>query len=196
MGHADALAKASPGPSFSPSPEPSVKPSKNPLRNGALEPFPEPSVRHASLPLSSLLPTPISPVLGLSHHVVTSARLRPSSLPARSPPRRHSGPDGDRHLDFRRGVVTGPGTTELCQCAAFGVVVALCRGCRRGGRSFICRRCWAECQSVGWLCPSCDRPCEPPLHSPSGDHPMSVPDWITLDEPSGKGRLLGVFALA
>ena len=66
------------------------------------------------------------------------------------------------HLDFESEVLCdGAWDGELCQCAAFGVVVALCRGCREGGRSFICRRCWAECQSVGWLCPSCDRPCEP-----------------------------------
>ncbi len=66
------------------------------------------------------------------------------------------------HLDFESEVLCdGSWDDELCQCAAFGVVVALCRGCREGGRSFICRRCWAECQSVGWLCPSCDRPCEP-----------------------------------
>lgn len=66
------------------------------------------------------------------------------------------------HLDFESEVpCDGSWDDELCQCAAFGVVVALCRGCREGGRSFICRRCWAECQSVGWLCPSCDRPCEP-----------------------------------
>ena len=66
------------------------------------------------------------------------------------------------HLDFEPEVLCdGAWDGELCQCAAFGVVVALCRGCREGGRSFICRRCWAECQSVGWLCPSCDRPCEP-----------------------------------
>ena len=66
------------------------------------------------------------------------------------------------HLDFESEVLCdGALDGELCQCAAFGVVVALCRGCREGGRSFICRRCWAECQSVGWLCPSCDRPCEP-----------------------------------
>lgn len=66
------------------------------------------------------------------------------------------------HLDFEPEVLCdGSWDDELCQCAAFGVVVALCRGCREGGRSFICRRCWAECQSVGWLCPSCDRPCEP-----------------------------------
>ena len=66
------------------------------------------------------------------------------------------------HLDFESEVLCdGAWDGELCQNAAFGVVVALCRGCREGGRSFICRRCWAECQSVGWLCPSCDRPCEP-----------------------------------
>jgi len=66
------------------------------------------------------------------------------------------------HLDFEPEVpCDGSWCGELCQCAAFGVVVALCRGCREGGRSFICRRCWAECQTAGWLCPSCDRPCEP-----------------------------------
>lgn len=66
------------------------------------------------------------------------------------------------HLDFEFEVpCDGVWDGELCQNAAFGVVVSLCRGCREGGRSFICRRCWAECQSVGWLCPSCDRPCEP-----------------------------------
>ena len=66
------------------------------------------------------------------------------------------------HLDFEPEVpCDGSWDDELCQCAAFGVVVALCRGCREGGRSFICRRCWAECQTAGWLCPSCDRSCEP-----------------------------------
>ena len=66
------------------------------------------------------------------------------------------------HLDFEPEVpCDGSWCGELCQCAAFGVVVALCRGCREGGRSFICRRCWAECQTAGWLCPSCDRSCEP-----------------------------------
>ena len=66
------------------------------------------------------------------------------------------------HLDFEPEVpCDGVWDGELCQNAAFGVVVALCRGCREGGRSFICRRCWAECQTAGWLCPSCDRPCEP-----------------------------------
>ena len=66
------------------------------------------------------------------------------------------------HLDFEPEVPSdGSWDDELCQCAAFGVVVALCRGCREGGRSFICRRCWAECQTAGWLCPSCDRSCEP-----------------------------------
>ena len=66
------------------------------------------------------------------------------------------------HLDFEPEVLCDwVWDGELCQCAAFGVVVALCRGCREGGRSFICRRCWAECQTAGWLCPSCDRSCEP-----------------------------------
>jgi len=66
------------------------------------------------------------------------------------------------HLDFESEVLCdGAWDGELCQCAAFGVVVALCRGCREGGRSFICRRCWAGCQTAGWLCPSCDRSCEP-----------------------------------
>ncbi len=66
------------------------------------------------------------------------------------------------HLDFEPEVpCDGSWCGELCQCAAFGVVVSLCRGCREGGRSFICRRCWAECQTAGWLCPSCDRSCEP-----------------------------------
>ena len=66
------------------------------------------------------------------------------------------------HLDFEPEVLCdGVWDGELCQCAAFGVVVALCRGCREGGRSFICRRCWDECQTAGWLCPSCDRSCEP-----------------------------------
>ena len=66
------------------------------------------------------------------------------------------------HLDFEPEVpCDGSWDDELCQCAAFGVVVALCRGCREGGRSFICRRCWAGCQTAGWLCPSCDRSCEP-----------------------------------
>jgi len=66
------------------------------------------------------------------------------------------------HLDFEPEVpCDGVWDGELCQNAAFGVVVALCRGCREGGRSFICRRCWAGCQTAGWLCPSCDRSCEP-----------------------------------
>ena len=66
------------------------------------------------------------------------------------------------HLDFEPEVpCDGVWDGELCQNAAFGVVVRLCRGCREGGRSFICRRCWAECQTAGWLCPSCDRSCEP-----------------------------------
>ena len=66
------------------------------------------------------------------------------------------------HLDFEFEVpCDGVWDGELCQNAAFGVVVRLCRGCREGGRSFICRRCWAECQTAGWLCPSCDRSCEP-----------------------------------
>ena len=66
------------------------------------------------------------------------------------------------HLDFEPEVpCDGVWDGELCQNAAFGVVVSLCRGCREGGRSFICRRCWAECQTAGWRCPSCDRSCEP-----------------------------------
>ena len=66
------------------------------------------------------------------------------------------------HLDFEPEVpCDGSWDGKLCQNAAFGVVVSLCRGCRQGGRSFICRRCWSECQTAGWLCPSCDRPCEP-----------------------------------
>ena len=66
------------------------------------------------------------------------------------------------HLDFEPEVpCDGAWDGELCQNAAFGVVVALCRGCREGGQSFICRRCWAGCQTAGWLCPSCDRSCEP-----------------------------------
>ena len=66
------------------------------------------------------------------------------------------------HLDFEPEVpCDGVWDGELCQNAAFGVVARLCRGCREGGRSFICRRCWAECQTAGWLCPSCDRSCEP-----------------------------------
>ena len=66
------------------------------------------------------------------------------------------------HLDFEPEVpCDGVWDGELCQNAAFGVVVSLCRGCREGGRSFICRRCWAGCQTAGWLCPSCDRSCEP-----------------------------------
>lgn len=121
--------------------------------------------RHASLPSPfSLLPTPISPRVETSHHVVTSAR---DSAPVVAPSPVNT-PDAMmsltaiEHLDFEPEVLCdGAWDDELCQCAAFGVVVALCRGCREGGRSFICRRCWAECQSVGWLCPSCDRPCEP-----------------------------------
>ena len=121
--------------------------------------------RHASLPSPfSLLPTPISPRVETSHHVVTSAR---DSAPVVAPspvttPDAMMSLTAIEHLDFEPEVpCDGSWCGELCQCAAFGVVVALCRGCREGGRSFICRRCWAECQSVGWLCPSCDRPCEP-----------------------------------
>jgi len=121
--------------------------------------------RHASLPSPfSLLPTPISPRVETSHHVVTSAR---DSAPVVAPspvttPDAMMSLTAIEHLDFESEVLCdGSWDDELCQCAAFGVVVALCRGCREGGRSFICRRCWAECQSVGWLCPSCDRPCEP-----------------------------------
>lgn len=121
--------------------------------------------RHASLPSPfSLLPTPISPRVETSHHVVTSAR---DSAPVVAPspvttPDAMMSLTAIGHLDFEPEVLCdGAWDGELCQNAAFGVVVALCRGCREGGRSFICRRCWAECQSVGWLCPSCDRPCEP-----------------------------------
>lgn len=65
------------------------------------------------------------------------------------------------HLDFEAEIpCDGSWCGELCQRAAFGVVVALCRGCRQGRRAFICRRCWSECQAVGWICPSCDRHCE------------------------------------
>lgn len=121
--------------------------------------------RHASLPSPfSLLPTPISPRVETSHHVVTSAR---DSAPVVAPspvttPDAMMSLTAIEHLDFEPEVLCdGAWDDELCQCAAFGVVVALCRGCREGGRSFICRRCWAECQTAGWLCPSCDRPCEP-----------------------------------
>lgn len=121
--------------------------------------------RHASLPSPfSLLPTPISPRVETSHHVVTSAR---DSAPVVAPspvttPDAMMSLTAIEHLDFEPEVpCDGSWCGELCQCAAFGVVVALCRGCREGGRSFICRRCWAECQTAGWLCPSCDRPCEP-----------------------------------
>ena len=121
--------------------------------------------RHASLPSPfSLLPTPISPRVETSHHVVTSAS---DSAPVVAPSPVAT-PDGMmsltaiEHLDFEPELpCDGVWDGELCQNAAFGVVVALCRGCREGGRSFICRRCWAECQTAGWLCPSCDRPCEP-----------------------------------
>lgn len=121
--------------------------------------------RHASLPSPfSLLPTPISPRVETSHHVVTSAR---DSAPVVAPspvttPDAMMSLTAIEHLDFEPEVpCDGSWCGELCQCAAFGVVVALCRGCREDGRSFICRRCWAECQTAGWLCPSCDRPCEP-----------------------------------
>ena len=121
--------------------------------------------RHASLPSPfSLLPTPISPRVETSHHVVTSARdsapiVAPSPVTA---PDAMMSLTAIEHLDFEPEVpCDGVWDGELCQNAAFGVVVALCRGCREGGRSFICRRCWAECQTAGWLCPSCDRPCEP-----------------------------------
>ena len=121
--------------------------------------------RHASLPSPfSLLPTPISPRVETSHHVVTSAR---DSAPVVAPspvttPDAMMSLTAIEHLDFESEVLCdGALDGELCQCAAFGVVVALCRGCREGGRSFICRRCWDECQTAGWLCPSCDRSCEP-----------------------------------
>ena len=121
--------------------------------------------RHASLPSPfSLLPTPISPRVETSHHVVTSAR---DSAPVVAPspvttPDAMMSLTAIEHLDFEPEVpCDGVWDGELCQNAAFGVVVALCRGCREGGRSFICRRCWAECQTAGWLCPSCDRSCEP-----------------------------------
>ena len=121
--------------------------------------------RHASLPSPfSLLPTPISPRVETSHHVVTSAR---DSAPVVAPspvttPDAMMSLTAIEHLDFESEVLCdGSWDDELCQCAAFGVVVALCRGCREGGRSFICRRCWDECQTAGWLCPSCDRSCEP-----------------------------------
>ena len=121
--------------------------------------------RHASLPSPfSLLPTPISPRVETSHHVVTSAR---DSAPIVAPspvttPDAMMSLTAIEHLDFEPEVpCDGVWDGELCQNAAFGVVVALCRGCREGGRSFICRRCWAGCQTAGWLCPSCDRSCEP-----------------------------------
>ena len=121
--------------------------------------------RHASLPSPfSLLPTPISPRVETSHHVVTSAR---DSAPVVAPspvttPDAMMSLTAIEHLDFEPEVpCDGVWDGELCQNAAFGVVVALCRGCREGGRSFICRRCWAGCQTAGWLCPSCDRSCEP-----------------------------------
>ncbi len=121
--------------------------------------------RHASLPSPfSLLPTPISPRVETSHHVVTSARDS-ATVVAPSPvttPDAMMSLTAIEHLDFEPEVpCDGSWCGELCQCAAFGVVVSLCRGCREGGRSFICRRCWAECQTAGWLCPSCDRSCEP-----------------------------------
>ena len=100
-----------------------------------------------------------------SHHLVTSVTRDLAPIVAPSPV---TAPDAMmsltaiEHLDFEPEVpCDGVWDGELCQNAAFGVVVALCRGCREGGRSFICRRCWAECQTAGWLCPSCDRPCEP-----------------------------------
>lgn len=121
--------------------------------------------RHASLPSPfSLLPTPISPRVETSHHVVTSAR---DSAPVVAPspvttPDAMMSLTAIEHLDFEPEVpCDGVWDGELCQNAAFGVVARLCRGCREGGRSFICRRCWAECQTAGWLCPSCDRSCEP-----------------------------------
>ena len=121
--------------------------------------------RHASLPSPfSLLPTPISPRVETSHHVVTSARdLAPIVAPSPvTAPDAMMSLTAIEHLDFEPEVPCDwSWCGELCQCAAFGVVVALCRGCREGGRSFICRRCWAECQTAGWLCPSCDRHCEP-----------------------------------
>ena len=121
--------------------------------------------RHASLPSPfSLLPTPISPRVETSHHVVTSAR---DSAPVVAPspvttPDAMMSLTAIEHLDFEPEVpCDGVWDGELCQNAAFGVAPRLCRGCREGGGSFICRRCWAECQTAGWLCPSCDRSCEP-----------------------------------
>ena len=100
-----------------------------------------------------------------SHHLVTSVTRDSAPVVAPSPvttPDAMMSLTAIEHLDFESEVLCdGVWDGELCQCAAFGVVVALCRGCREGGRSFICRRCWAECQTAGWLCPSCDRSCEP-----------------------------------
>ena len=100
-----------------------------------------------------------------SHHLVTSVTRDLAPVVAPSPvttPDAMMSLTAIEHLDFEPEVpCDGVWDGELCQNAAFGVVVALCRGCREGGRSFICRRCWAECQTAGWLCPSCDRPCEP-----------------------------------
>ena len=100
-----------------------------------------------------------------SHHLVTSVTRDLAPIVAPSPvttPDAMMSLTAIEHLDFEPEVpCDGVWDGELCQNAAFGVVVALCRGCREGGRSFICRRCWAECQTAGWLCPSCDRPCEP-----------------------------------
>ena len=97
--------------------------------------------RHASLPSPfSLLPTPISPRVETSHHVVTSARDS-ETVVAPSPvttPDAMMSLTAIEHLDFEHEVpCDGSWCGELCQCAAFGVVVALCRGCREGGRSFI-----------------------------------------------------------
>ena len=101
-----------------------------------------------------------------SHHGVQKVSTREAApVVAPSPV---ATPDGMmsltaiEHLDFEPEVpCDGVWDGELCQNAAFGVVARLCRGCREGGRSFICRRCWAGCQTAGWLCPSCDRSCEP-----------------------------------
>ena len=115
----------------------------------------------------ALPPQPYPPQCRYSpvHHVVQRVTRDSAPVVAPSPvttPDAMMSLTAIEHLDFEPEVLCdGAWDDELCQCAAFGVVVALCRGCREGGRSFICRRCWAECQSVGWLCPSCDRPCEP-----------------------------------
>ena len=130
---------------FNPSPSlPSSLPRS--LEMSIWNPSPEPSVK-TCLTLLSLLPTPPqSPhVLRFSSCSHQRARLRAHR---RSQPGHH--PDAMMSLICDRA--PGPESEVLCDGAWMAsartppsrVVVSLCRGCREGGRSFICRRCWDE----------------------------------------------------